>query len=131
MHIEVPDFEETAKAVLSSFASNQAQAVGLRHIFGSQEAYWAYHLEGYTAGRLKNYVERFGFEVKAVRQEKYLDTYNLEVIAGKKTSATKDEFRRIARSYLEGFLVADVESERTLLEIWMRDFEAQLAKSFA
>src|SRR6185436_17789490 len=131
LHIEVPDFEETAKAVLSSFASNQAQAVGLRHIFGSQEAHRAYHLEGYTASRLKNYVERFGFEVKAVRQEKYLDTYNLEVIAGKKTSATKDEFRRIARSYLEGFLVADVESERSLLEIWMKDFEAQLNKSFA
>src|SRR5215471_235356 len=68
LHIEVPDFEETAKAVLSSFASGQAQAVGLRHIFGSQEAHWAYHLEGYTAARLGKFLEQFGFEVNNVRQ---------------------------------------------------------------
>jgi predicted SAM-dependent methyltransferase len=131
VHIEVPDFEKTAKAVLKFMASDKAQSVGLRHIFGSQEAHWAVHYEGYTSKRLKSYLEKFGYAVTEVRQTKYLDTYNLEVIATKKKSLTRAECVAATRSYLHGFLVAEVESEHLMLDTWMKDYEQHLSKSFS
>jgi predicted SAM-dependent methyltransferase len=131
VHIEVPDFEKTAKAVLKAFASNKVQSVGLRHIFGSQEAHWAVHYEGYTAKRLKKFLEYYGFEVKKTNQVRYLDTYNLEVIANKKKTLTLEECRKATEEYLSGFKVAEVESERTQLKTWMYDYDEQIKKSFA
>jgi predicted SAM-dependent methyltransferase len=131
LRIEVPDFEKTARAVLRVFASQKSQFVGLRHIFGSQEAPWAMHFEGYTKRRMKHLLELFGFQVIAVQQKRYLDTYNLEVIALKQRSLSVQESLEIAKRYLSNFLVADVPSERVLLKTWMKDTEGQLAKSFA
>jgi len=131
LHIEVPDFEKTAKAVLRAFSSNKAQSVGLRHIFGSQEAHWAVHYEGYTAKRLKHLLEQFGYSVQQIKQSRYLDTYNLEVIATKSRSLTPEQCLQAAEQYLSGFLVADVDSERELLKVWMNDTREQLQKTFA
>ncbi|HXB38990.1 MAG TPA: hypothetical protein VNZ49_00520 [Bacteroidia bacterium] len=131
VHIEVPDFEITAKAVLGLFASNKVQSVGLRHIFGSQEAHWAVHYEGYSAKRLKKFLELYGYEIQKINQVRYLDTYNLEVIAHKTKSLSKEECRKATLEYLSGFMVADVESEQTLLKKWMGDYNEQIEKSFA
>lgn len=131
VHIEVPDFERTAKAVLGLFASGKAQSVGLRHIFGSQEAHWAVHYEGYTPKRLRHFLSLFGYEVISAKRERYLDTYNLEVIARKVKALSKQECISAARQYLSGFMVAEVDSERILLETWMQDFGKQLDQSFA
>jgi predicted SAM-dependent methyltransferase len=131
VHIEVPDFEKTANAVLSLFAGDKAQSVGLRHIFGSQEAHWAVHYEGYTKARMKKFLEHFGYEIGEVRQEKYLDTYNLVMIARKARALSKQECRQATEQYLAGFMVADVESERVLLKTWLQAYDEQIDKSFA
>ncbi len=52
LHIEVPDFQKTGKVALSKFSSEKERAVAIRHIFGSQEAHWAVHYEGYTSDSL-------------------------------------------------------------------------------
>lgn len=131
VHIEVPDFEITAKAVLKLFASNKVQSVGLRHIFGSQEAHWAVHYEGYTAKRLKKFLEHFGYTVTKLNQVRYLDTYNLEMIAQKTKTLSKEECHKATEAYLSGFMVADVESEQTLLKTWMQDYDKHVNVSFA
>jgi predicted SAM-dependent methyltransferase len=132
VHIEVPDFEKTARAVLKRFSNtNKIQSVGLRHIFGSQEAHWAVHYEGYTAKRMQHLLERFGYHVKEIKQTRYMDTYNLEVIAAKTKNLSKEQSHEATRNYLSDFLVADVESERTLLDTWMKDYDGQVNKSFA
>ncbi len=128
VHIEVPDFEKTAKAVLKLFATEQEQAVGLRHIFGSQEAHWAVHYEGYTAKRLKNLLEVFGFKTIEIKQSRYLNTYNLEVVAQKVKKMNTQDCRTAARNYLSSFMVADVESEQLMLQTWMNDFEKHFAR---
>jgi predicted SAM-dependent methyltransferase len=131
IHIEVPDFEATARAVLDRSSSDKARAVGLRHLFGSQEAAWAIHYEGYTPEGLKKLLEMFGYQVVKVNQERYLDTYNLEVIGHKAKTLSKQECRNAALEYLTEFMVADVESERALLGIWIGDYAGQIGKSFA
>lgn len=131
LHIEVPDFERTAKAVLSLWSNEKAKYVGLRHIFGSQEAHWAVHYEGYTKTILKELLLSFGFQVRKVVQTKYRDTYNLEVIAQKEKSLSKDDSYRAAESLFKKYMVADVESENELLRIWLNDFANRYEKTKA
>jgi hypothetical protein len=57
--IETPDFE----ACVDGFAGRtpQQQSVILRHVFGSQEAPWAEHLDGWSPRRFREVLGELGF----------------------------------------------------------------------
>ncbi len=129
LHIEVPDFGRTARAVLSTFSSEQARGVGLRHIFGSQEAGWAVHYEGFTKASLQATMRRFGFTPKEVKQERYKDTYNLTVIAERTRALSRQEADAAAEAHLRQYLVDDSASETTLLGVWMDEYRAQVVRT--
>ncbi len=131
LHVEVPDFGRTARAVLARFSNAQARMVGLRHIFGSQEAHWAVHYEGYTRATLCTFLERFGLDPVNVKQERWKDTYNLTVIARKARELSAAEREAAGRDHLRQYLVDDSASERDLLEIWMDSYRHQLTRTLA
>ncbi len=131
VRIEVPDFQRTAKAVIGIFADSKAQSVGLRHIFGSQEAHWANHYEGYTIKRLQKLTELFGYRTLETSKNEWMHTYNIEIIVEKVRSITRKESEEAAKKYLSSFMVDDSESEQKLLAKWMDDFNLQLQKSYA
>ena len=131
LRIEVPDFEKTGKVALSRFSSKKAKAVAMRHIFGSQEAHWAVHFEGYTPASLSNVMELYGFKVSEVKKNSHLGTYNIDVIATKVKDLSTAEAASITRNYLNGYLVAEVESEKLMLDIWMSDYEKQVKNTVA
>jgi hypothetical protein len=57
--IETPDFERTVEEFSErNFAE---QTLILRHLFGSQEATWARHLDGWSAPRFREVLGRLGF----------------------------------------------------------------------
>ena len=60
LHIETPDFEGSIEKFL--YADIRTQAGLGRHIFGSQEAKWAYHLDFWYAKKFRFVLKRFGFE---------------------------------------------------------------------
>lgn len=130
LHIEVPDFRRTAMAVLNPFSSLQAKYVGLRHIFGSQEAHWAVHFDGYTVKTLKTLMRKFGFAPYKVIKTKYRGIYNIEVLAKKNADVTREQAIATMKEHFKLSMVADVESERILHETWMNDFSEQLNKTF-
>jgi len=121
LRIEVPDFERTARQVLSPFVSKRDKCVGLRHIFGSNEASWAVHYEGWTKPNLHRAFQTFGFEVINAKRAKYKATHNLD-IQGKKVQSlgAAPEVEALARNYLQDFLVD--ESEKEMLDLWLSDF---------
>jgi predicted SAM-dependent methyltransferase len=131
LHIEVPDFKKTAQVALSNFSSVKQKAVALRHIFGSQEAHWAVHYEGYTAKSLAELLRVFGFSLKESRKNYHLGTYNIELIVQKNEQLNRAAAVEIAKKYLSNFMVADVASEQVLLATWLNDFSEQLNKSYA
>jgi hypothetical protein len=131
LHIEVPDFEKTGKVALSRFSSKKEKAVAMRHIFGSQEAHWAVHFEGYTPFSLSHVMALYGFKVSEVRKNSHLGTYNIEVIATKVKDISAAEAATITRNYLTGYLVADVPSEQLMLDTWMLDYEKQVKNTIA
>jgi predicted SAM-dependent methyltransferase len=131
LHIEVPDFETSFRKNFSYFNRDKFEGVALRHIFGSQEASWAVHYEGYSEKILTKVFKAFGFEVKIVNKTEYKRTFNIEVIGVKVKDISINEAKKAAESYLKFYLVDDSSSEVQMLAVWIKNFETQLAKSFA
>lgn len=120
LHIEVPDFDKTAQAALKYFATEKNIGVALRHIFGSQEAHWAVHYDGYGKKLLVNFLKRFGFNVLEVKQHEYKGTFNIEVIAEKNNlKLTADDLKNACIQHLKNYLVDESESEIKMLETWV------------
>jgi predicted SAM-dependent methyltransferase len=132
LRVEVPDFDRTAWAVLSPLSSHKRKSVALRHIFGSQEASWAYHQEGWSAGRLQRLLMTFGYEIERIRRTSWKGTYSVGVLARKsRDEFTAGAFEMAARAWLDELKVDDSASEQRLLEVWMQQFRRQLSKTWA
>jgi predicted SAM-dependent methyltransferase len=130
IHIEVPDFTRTARAILSPLSSLKKKAVAERHLFGSHEAHWAVHCEGYTTGLLEAMLKSAGFKVEKVRKNAWRGTYNFEIIATKiRALETRQDLEHNCQAFLGNFLVDD--SEQKLLEVWMDMYRAQVERSWA
>lgn len=66
LFIETPDFEASAAKFL--MAGQKSQFELGRHIFGSQEAKWADHLDFWYAGKFRYVLSRFGFRKINIRR---------------------------------------------------------------
>ena len=126
VRIEVPDLKKTALIFLNPFASEKARAVAERHLFGSHEAEWAAHYEGYTADLLSGMVRLFGFSVDDVRYNSWGHTHNLEIFAKKSENIEYSEMTERARRYLSNFMVDESDVENRLLGVWVNEFQKQL-----
>jgi predicted SAM-dependent methyltransferase len=132
VHLEMPDFDASARLVLDAEAPGRDRKVAIRHIFGSNEAPWAVHYDGWSESRLTELFETFGFKVDSVEHTAYLATHNVTIIghrAGK--NYTKQEAVQIATEYLSKFNVNDSDTEKQILKVWVSDFTKQLNRTFA
>jgi len=128
VRIEVPDLSALSKVFLNPFSSSRAKAVAERHLFGSQEASWAVHYEGYNIQLLDLLLKQFGFKIFKVKKTKWRGIFNIDVSAKKiffiKSQA---EAERLAEEYLKNFLVDDTAGELKMLNIWLSGFKNQLS----
>lgn len=127
VHIEVPDFEESAKLALNRKAPEHDRKVAMRHIFGSNEAPWATHYEGWTEASFRELLKIYGFKIVNIEKTAYMATRNITVIA-KKTSLTElnqSKARKLASEFLRGYTVNDSDFEKSLLNIWLGEFDDQ------
>jgi len=132
LHIEVPNLRKTALAMLHPLASFKQYGVAERHIFGSHEADWAVHHEGYTPKSLALFVQSYGFKVRKFRQNRYKGTYNFELVAYKANpKLTKADLDSITEKYLKNFLVDESDSELRMLSEWMDIYRRQTEKTMA
>jgi Methyltransferase domain len=132
LHIEVPDFDRTARIILNPFCSFKRKAVAERHLYGSHEAPWAVHCEGYTPQTLQKMLGMFMFNVDKISKISWKGTYNFEIIARKISHRlTKADFEKIASGYLGSFLLVETGSEATLLKVWMESYRQQVERSWA
>ena len=126
LRIEVPDLARTARVLLNPFTTHRARTVAIRHLFGSHEAPWAVHCEGYTPKTLKKMAILFGFVPMAMVKSSWQGTCNFELTA-RRGDASCDfaQYCQKARQYLEAFQVDHSPSEQALLEVWMGTFMRQ------
>ncbi|HYG35084.1 MAG TPA: FkbM family methyltransferase, partial [Clostridia bacterium] len=126
LHIETPDVMGCAEQLVSNVPYRQKQAV-LRHCFGSHEAHWANHYEGWHAEKFQQVLSRLGFTVECRRWRWPHDPYlaNVEAFATKTKEMTREGLLAAADAILEESMLAEVASERAMWEVWrkaMRDF---------
>lgn len=129
LHIEVPDLSRTALVLMSPFSNLRQMAVAERHLFGSHEASWGGHQEGYSEPLLKAMVEQFGYKCLKSQKSSWQGTYNVQIWAQKSTvDISVSEFTLRAETFLSNFLVDSSPSEKNLLSIWMNAFISQLKR---
>lgn len=131
VHIEVPDFETTIKKNFNLLNKSKYEGVGLRHIFGSQEAPWAVHYEGYSEGKLRQIVGYFGFGNVKIIKSGYKRTFNIEIIAEKVKNMSEADSIKAASDYLSSYMVDDSDTEKRMLAVWVEKFKEQFNISFA
>jgi predicted SAM-dependent methyltransferase len=129
IRIEVPDFYRMILKMINPLSSNRNKAH--RHIFGSQEAHWAVHFDGYDAKKLTHLCHLFGFKIMKVNHNHWRGTHNIEIIAQKFRSLDMNECRVASRNYLQTFLVDVSDSEKKLLNIWLKSWEKDIKNIYA
>lgn len=119
--IETPDFKACAQKILSPHYSFDVKMKVLRNIFGSHEAFWANHMDGWYEEKYRVIFETMGFAIKKIKKTKYKDLHNIIVTAIKVKEYTGDEFFHRIKQILQSYLVDQSSSEQKLLEVWMNE----------
>ncbi|WP_158277356.1 alpha-1,2-fucosyltransferase [Opitutus sp. ER46] len=128
LHLETPDVLGCAQQLVSDAPFGIKQAV-IRHCFGSQEAGWAIHYDGWSEEKYRHVLSRLGFsvETKTWRWARPPYLANVEAMAVKVTDMGRDELLAAADALLREYIVAEVPSELGMWDVWRRDMRAFLA----
>lgn len=123
LRIEVPDY--FFSGLLSLFSpTKRKRLVATRHIFGSHEAPWAIHAEGWTRGSLERALKLAGFQLIKTKRNYWRGTVNLDLVARK---VHPGDLRKLD-SFFSLYLLDESETELRLKEVWKDAFEKQFNK---
>lgn len=117
--IETPDFERSARAVMNHRQVHDQLKV-LRHIFGSHEAAWAVHKDGWYQAKFELYLGALGYGDLFFSRSEWQGTYNITVTATKvRPTKTREQLLKAAADILRLSLIDDSESEQRIFGVWL------------
>ncbi len=131
LRLETPDVMESFKLMSSPFYSFDSKQQVMRHIFGSHEAAWAVHEDGWYREKFNITLKKLGFEGIKFVTNRWSMLRNIEVTAKKGLNEiTYEEYYSAVRELLQMSTVRDVRvytindktpagSELQLLDVWM------------
>lgn len=119
--IETPDFERSAKLMLldNALSYKEKQAI-LRHIFGSHEARWAIHCDGWYEEKFIHILSLLGFDHITIAHSRYLNLWNITVTAQKVKHFDRELLIDNAKEILRENMVADCETK--MYQVWCEQF---------
>ncbi len=122
--IETPDFHRCVREYLRSQALGDQLRI-LRHLFGSHEATWAVHYDGWYRERFTKVLTALGYQDLEFTTGEWQGTYNITVIGTKRSPVVSkaNQIDRV-RDILRLSLVDDSPTETRMLQTWMEQFEA-------
>lgn len=121
LHIETPDLKGCITKLSSDIPYKEKQKV-IRHLFGSQEAYWAIHYDGWYLNKFERVLEAIGFELVTHQVDEYKNLLNITIIARKKEDLSIVELKEVCKEILSDSLVDQSTSESKLLEYWYESY---------
>ena len=129
LHIETPDVMGCAKALLTGISYKTKQAF-LRHAFGSHEAAWAYHYDGWYEEKFQQVLSKLGFDVQCRLSQWRSDPKltNVEAIATKMLHVGREDLLQAADRILLDSMVADVPGEQAMHRVWCDMLRDELDK---
>lgn len=122
--IETPDFERSIEQLCSTEFFHQEKQAIMRHIFGSHEASWAIHYDGWSASKFDYTLSYLGFSEITSEESQYLMLRNITVYGCKKNNISRESLREKCYELLKEYTINDTPSERALWSIWCNDFDA-------
>lgn len=116
--VETPDFRRCAEEFVRSNSPAEQQKL-IRHLFGSQEASWAVHYDGWHQAKFQSTLTALGFRDLRFSYSEWQGTYNITVRASKyEPFMSRQEQERAAESILRTYLVNDSDTEQHMLKVW-------------
>jgi hypothetical protein len=138
LHIETPDFLSSIYRFVSPFVSFDEKEQIMRHLFGSHEAPWAVHWDGWYEDRFKKILIALGYTDLKFIKSQWGATRNIEVIAIRGSlQFSLENYYEIVQAFLSGCLIkepvrkgrVDLEkvtpSEVQMLNVWMGEWQAR------
>lgn len=126
--IETPDLEASIEQFKSqSYSYIEKQAV-LRHVFGSHEAKWAVHWDGWYKEKYEYVLSALGFGNISFEFTEWKVIRNIIVISEKTKIVSIEKQKEAAKELLHESLVDETQSELRQLENWYSQFEQVLNK---
>jgi predicted SAM-dependent methyltransferase len=120
LRIETPDFKRCAQVFVVR-RSPAARMKLLRHMFGSHEAGWAVHKDGWYEERFRSHLEALGYEDLDFERSHWRGTFNITVKARRGAEPlTRDTLLGRAEDLLRQSLVDEGTSELDILGVWMQ-----------
>lgn len=122
--LETPDFDTAARRALAAETSYAEQQIILRHIFGSHEAAWAVHFDGWSEAKFRRTLEALGYERLSFQHTQYGPLNNILAQAHKATRFDRRSLALNAQRLLRQSLVDRSLTEEQMGQVWLRRFEA-------
>jgi glycosyltransferase involved in cell wall biosynthesis len=125
--IETPDFWGSIESLISKPEYVVQQGI-LRHIFGSHEASWAYHYDGWYEEKFIHVLSCFGYEVTCRRWKWPHPPYlaNIVVTATKNKDIAYQDLLKAADGILAESMVANVPEEQKMSAVWSKNLRDHL-----
>jgi predicted SAM-dependent methyltransferase len=121
LHIETPDFKGCAEIFLNEKSSYHRKQIAMRHIFGSHEASWAVHWDGWYEEKFEHVLKALGFDEIKFEKIKSRKIPSLVVYATKKRDVSREELVKAAKLLLKESLVNETEEE--MYAVWSDLFD--------
>ncbi len=125
--IETPDFENAIKKYIKTPFFQNRQVI-IRHLFGSHEANWAYHYDGWYYDKFAYVLSKLGFQLTGAEYFSWKDLDNITIKAKKTRSYSVQQLKEIAYEILKLSCVDSSESEYKMWKGWCADFDGAIAK---
>jgi predicted SAM-dependent methyltransferase len=128
LRVETPDAMACFKQMFSPFTGFSAKQQVMRHLFGSHEAGWAVHADGWYEEKFRITLSILGYSNIQVAKTKWEMLRNIEVTATKTNDtlgvadyeqAAEKLLTMSAVSLKQGRSRTVPESERSMIRVWM------------
>jgi len=128
LHIETPDLIGSAKTLLLDTSWSVKMGV-VRHLAGSHEAKWAYHIDQWFPERFEHTLRKLGFDpvqTQSVSWQHEPFLSNVHAIAWKAQELTISELIRVAEELLWESTVS--KTEKLLYELWCKQLREMISQ---
>ncbi len=126
--IETPDFEASVQVFFNNSYTYTQKQITLRHIFGSHEASWAMHYDGWYKEKFIHVLQSLGFKILSMQSGGSTFIPNITIKAQKEQHYELDVLQKKAKNLLRSHMVNNSESEEKMWHTWCNEFEKHLQK---
>ncbi len=126
--IETPDMEAGIRLLQSGQYTYKDKQVVIRHLFGSHEADWAVHKDGWYGEKFQHILSSLKFDNIQIELSSWAMTHNVTVSAHKSDRISPSVLVNSARQILRDSMVDQSQSEERQWKVWCKKLDEKYDK---